>query len=102
MLFRSVPVWSRKEIANVTAESSNTRIFKIAENTGGWADSKFNQLFPAYTTGSGNNAVHHDGYFKLEAQQIPATVTDEAIDITVTDIWGYSKTSTVPVQITVD
>ena len=98
----TVPVWSRKEIANVTAESSNTRIFKIAENTGGWADSKFNQLFPAYTTGSGNNAVHHDGYFKLEAQQIPATVTDEAIDITVTDIWGYSKTSTVPVQITVD
>ena len=95
------PIWSRKEIANVTAESSNTRIFKIGINSV-WVGSDYEQLFPAYTTGSGDNAVHHDGYFKLEAQQIPSTVTDESIDVTVTDIWGYSKTSTVPVQITVD
>ena len=95
------PIWSRKEIANVTAESSNTRIFKLGINSV-WAGTDYEQLFPAYTTGSGNNAVHHDGYFKLEAQQVPSTVTDESIDVTVTDIWGYSKTSTVPVQITVD
>ena len=95
------PIWSRKEIANVTAESSNTRIFKIGINSV-WVGSNYEQLFPAYTTGSGDNAVHHDGYFKLEAQQVPSTVTDESIDVTVTDIWGYSKTSTIPVQITVD
>ena len=88
--------WTRTEIANVTAESSNTRIFKIGVNeTGG-------QLFPATKVTSEDKEVINSGYFKLEAQQVPSTVTDESIDVTVTDIWGYSKTSTIPVQITVD
>ena len=89
--------WNRTEIANVTAESSNTRIFKIGvnEKTGG-------QLFPATKVTSEDKEVINGGYFKLEAQQVPSTVTDESIDVTVTDIWGYSKTSTIPVQITVD
>ena len=88
--------WTRTEIADVTAESSNTRIFKIGDNGIG------GQLFPATQVTSDDKKVTVGGYFKLEAQQVPSTVTDESINVTVTDIWGYSKTSTIPVQITVD
>ena len=93
--------WNRTEIANVEAESSNTRIFKISINPK-FAGQVYEQLFPATKVTSEDKEVINGGYFKLEAQQVPSTVTDESIDVTVTDIWGYSKTSTIPVQITVD
>ena len=93
-----LPIWkngksdySREDIKAVSAKSGNTNIFTIA---GAPTDAQ------APIT-SGNTTVKRDGYFEMHSQNVPQTSTT-TVEITVTDIWGYSKTSSVPVQITVE
>ena len=93
-----LPIWkngksdySREDIKAVSAKSGNTNIFTIA---GVPTDAQ------APIT-SGNTTVKRDGYFVMHSQNVPQTSTT-TVEITVTDIWGYSKTSSVPVQITVE
>ncbi|MBD8041299.1 hypothetical protein H9625_12800, partial [Phocaeicola sp. Sa1CVN1] len=93
-----LPIWkngkslySREDIKAVSAKSGNTNIFTI---TGAPTDA-----LPPIT--SGNTTVKRDGYFEMHSQNVPQTSTT-TVEITVTDIWGYSKTSSVPVQITVE
>ena len=93
-----LPIWkngkslySREDIKAVSAKSGNTNIFTIA---GAPTDAQ------APIT-SGNTTVKRDGYFEMHSQNVPQTSTT-TVEITFTDIWGYSKTSSVPVQITVE
>ena len=93
-----LPVWlnnassfSRNDIASVSAKSGNDNIFTI-EGTPTAAQAPIT---------SGNTTVKRDGYFEMHSQNVPQTSTT-TVEITVTDIWGYSKTSSVPVQITVE
>ena len=87
----SASVYSREDIKAVSAKSGNTNIFTI-ESTPTPAQSPIT---------SGNTTVKRDGYFEMHSQNVPQTSTT-TVEITVTDIWGYSKTSSVPVQITVE
>ena len=87
----SASVYSREDIKAVSAKSGNTNIFTI-ESTPTAAQSPIT---------SGNTTVKRDGYFEMHSQNVPQTSTT-TVEITVTDIWGYSKTSSVPVQITVE
>ena len=93
-----LPIWkngksgySREDIKAVSAKSGNTNIFTIA-------GAPTNAQAPIT---SGNTTVKRDGYFVMHSQNVPQTSTT-TVEITVTDIWGYSKTSSVPVQITVE
>ena len=87
----SKSVYSREDIKAVSAKSGNTNIFTI--------DSAPVAAQSPIT--SGNTTVKRDGYFEMHSQNVPQTSTT-TVEITVTDIWGYSKTSSVPVQITVE
>ena len=93
-----LPIWKdgyskfgRNDIKAVAAKSGNTNIFTI--------DPTPTKAQAPIT--SGNTTVKRDGYFVMHSQNVPQTSTT-TVEITVTDIWGYSKTSSVPVQITVE
>ncbi len=93
-----LPIWKdskskfgRNDIKAVAAESGNERIFTIDK------DPK-----PATPdTKDGDKTIKNDGYFEMHSQNAPQSATTN-VNITVTDIWGYSKTSEVPVHITVE
>ena len=84
--------WTRNDIKAVYAESGNTRYFTV-ENEG--------DAYPA-TEGvdEDGKAIVVDGYFQLKGYQVDHTV-ETTIKVKVTDIWNRSKTSEVPVKITV-
>ncbi len=77
--------WSRPEIANVDAYSTNERVVKV-EN-----------VYPATP---GEKGAVNEGYIKVLPQNIAAT-TETTINVTVTDVWGYAKTNPVKVKVTV-
>ena len=83
--------WSRPEIAKVQATTANERVVKLGDN--GLAQ-------PAATVTIDGKSTLRSGYITVLPQNIAAT-TETEINITVTDVWGYAKTSPVKVKVTV-
>ena len=83
--------WSRPEIAKVQATTANERVVKLGNN--GLAQ-------PAATVTIDGKSTLRSGYITVLPQNIAAT-TETEINITVTDVWGYAKTSPVKVKVTV-
>ena len=83
--------WSRPEIAKVQAITANERVVKLGDN--GLAQ-------PAATVTIDGKSTLRSGYITVLPQNIAAT-TETEINITVTDVWGYAKTSPVKVKVTV-
>lgn len=77
--------WSRPEVASVAAASTNERVVKIGGVEGAQKDSK---------------GVITEGYIQVLPQNIAAT-TETEINVSVTDIWGYTKVNPVKVKVTV-
>ena len=77
--------WSRPEIAEVQASSTNERVVKVEK------------VYPATP---GEKGAVNEGYIKVLPQNIAAT-TETTINVTVTDVWGYAKTNPVKVKVTV-
>ena len=93
-----LPIWKdgksqfgRNDIKAVAAESGNERIFTIDDTP---TDAKAD-------TEDGDKTIKNDGYFEMHSQNAPQSATTNG-NITVTDIWGYSKKSEVPVHVTVE
>ena len=79
------PDWSRPEVAKVEADPTNERVVKIGGVKGAQKDSK---------------GVITEGYIQVLPQNIAAT-TETEINVSVTDIWGYTKVNPVKVKVTV-
>ncbi|OUP32426.1 PL29 family lyase N-terminal domain-containing protein [Bacteroides sp. An19] len=77
--------WTRPEIAEVDASSTNERVVKVEG------------VHPAT---AGEKGAVNEGYIKVLPQNIAAT-TETTINVTVTDVWGYAKTNPVKVNVTV-
>ena len=83
--------WSRPEIAKVQATTANERVVKLGSE--GLAQ-------PAKYVTIDDKTTVRSGFITVLPQNIAAT-TETEINITVTDVWGYAKTSPVKVKVTV-
>ena len=77
--------WSRPEIKEVDAISTNERVVVVVD---------------VYDATADNKGVVTEGYIKVLPQNIAAT-TETTINVTVTDVWGYAKTNPIKVEVTV-
>ena len=80
--------WKRPEIASVTAAVASDRVIKIGN------DGK-----AVGATMSGETLV--EGYIQVLPQNI-ATTTEETINVSVTDTWGFVKVNPIKVKVTVE
>ena len=80
--------WKRPEIANVTAAVASDRVIRIGN------DGK-----AVGATMSGETLV--EGYIQVLPQNI-ATTTEETINVSVTDTWGFVKVNPIKVKVTVE
>ena len=80
--------WKRPEIASVTAAVASDRVIKIG-NDGEAVDA----------TSDGKTVV--EGYIQVLPQNI-ATTTEETINVSVTDTWGFVKVNPIKVKVTVE
>ena len=84
--------WTREEIAEVTADSNNKRVFTIGNN---------GDVKPATNKYQDGEVVGiNEGYFIVVPENIAET-TESTMTVTVTDVWGYSKLNDIKVKITV-
>ena len=80
--------WKRPEIASVTAAVASDRVIRIGN------DGK-----AVGATMSGETLV--EGYIQVLPQNI-ATTTEETINVSVTDTWGFVKVNPIKVKVTVE
>ena len=82
--------WKRPEIASVEAAVASDRVIKI-DNEGKAVD--------AAMATDGKTVV--EGYIQVLPQNI-ATTTEETINVSVTDTWGFVKVNPIKVKVTVE
>ena len=82
--------WKRPEIASVEAAVASDRVIKIG-NEG--------KAFDAAMATDGKTVV--EGYIQVLPQNI-ATTTEETINVSVTDTWGFVKVNPIKVKVTVE
>ena len=83
--------WKRDDIAKVTAKSENDKVLQIAND---------GNVIPMKKTTVDGKDVYSDAYLKAMPQQIDKEA-ETNIAVTVEDVWGYKKTSQVPVKVTI-
>ena len=82
--------WKRPEIASVEAAVASDRVIKIGNN---------GKAFDAAMATDGKTVV--EGYIQVLPQNI-ATTTEETINVSVTDTWGFVKVNPIKVKVTVE
>lgn len=82
--------WKRPEIASVEAAVASDRVIKI-DNDG--------KAFDATMATDGKTVV--EGYIQVLPQNIAIT-TEETINVSVTDTWGFVKVNPIKVKVTVE
>ena len=82
--------WKRPEIASVTAAVASDRVIKIGND---------GKAFDAAMATDGKTVV--EGYIQVLPQNI-ATTTEETINVSVTDTWGFVKVNPIKVKVTVE
>ena len=89
----SASTWKRDDIAKVTAESKNDKVLQIANDGNVYKMEEIKDK-------DGKVTGYTDAYLLAMPQQIDKEA-ETNIDVTVTDVWGYTKTSQVPVKVTI-
>ena len=82
--------WKRPEIASVEAAVASDRVIKIGND---------GKAFDATMATDGKTVV--EGYIQVLPQNI-ATTTEETINVSVTDTWGFVKVNPIKVKVTVE
>jgi hypothetical protein len=82
--------WKRPEIASVEAAVASDRVIKIGND---------GKAFDAAMATDGKTVV--EGYIQVLPQNI-ATTTEETINVSVTDTWGFVKVNPIKVKVTVE
>lgn len=82
--------WKRPEIASVEAAVASDRVIKIGNN---------GKAFDAAMATDGKTVV--EGYIQVLPQNIAIT-TEETINVSVTDTWGFVKVNPIKVKVTVE
>lgn len=82
--------WKRPEIASVEAAVASDRVIKIGND---------GKAFDATMATDGKTVV--EGYIQVLPQNIAIT-TEETINVSVTDTWGFVKVNPIKVKVTVE
>lgn len=82
--------WKRPEIASVEAAVASDRVIKIGND---------GKAFDATMATDGKTVV--EGYIQVLPQNIAIT-TEETINVSVTDTWGFVKVTPIKVKVTVE
>lgn len=82
--------WKRPEIASVEAAVASDRVIKIGND---------GKAFDATMATDGKTVV--EGYIQVLPQNIAIT-TEETINVSVTDTWGFVKVNSIKVKVTVE
>ena len=82
--------WKRPEIASVEAAVASDRVIKIGND---------GKAFDAAMATDGKTVV--EGYIQVLPQNIAIT-TEETINVSVTDTWGFVKVNPIKVKVTVE
>ena len=82
--------WKRPEIASVEAAVASDRVIKIGND---------GKAFDATMATDGKTVV--EGYIQVLPQNIALT-TEETINVSVTDTWGFVKVNPIKVKVTVE
>ena len=82
--------WKRPEIASVEAAVASDRVIKIGND---------GKAFDATMATDGTTVV--EGYIQVLPQNIAIT-TEETINVSVTDTWGFVKVNPIKVKVTVE
>ena len=89
----TTPAWSREDIAGVSAKSLNTRVVTI-----GAGKTESAGAVGAERDKDGKKVA--DGHILVFPENIAET-SQATVNINVTDIWGYTKTNPITVQVNV-